>query len=216
MILSFTLKRAGLFTGPSCKETRHSDLSVVKALLLGRSTIHTKGRKTVNRFGRAAHYEWLIQKRCREKISADEREMLNAMLSALQRNKIAVWLRDGAICEVRKKCKINGVRLGYTPDAVKHHRKITGSDLKTTACGSREDFIASCIKYGYFRQDVTYTKAYPLNDYWIVGIQKTKTNPKVYLVYTNDFPEERNYADQELDWLLYIHQHYGTPKKKVA
>lgn len=115
---------------------------------------------------------------------------------------------DKAICEIKKKKKLNGVLVAYILDINQKHRK-RGADLKTTNAKNLEDFISKAIDFGYFRQGETYKVAEGLKDFVFIGIQKEPPF-NVYILDVSLYPEEVKYAQQELEFLLYFYQNYGV------
>src|SRR5687767_3396565 len=171
------MKRSGVTLGPSSRCTRHSDLGTLKSWLCGERV--SFGYKAHNNFGSAVHMHFLLRKPGKFKLSIDEIHHKGGMIQSLNRDPIVRRLM--AVCptrEKRKPCTLNGVRMKFTADA---HGKRVAVDLKTTICGSKKDFVKSAIKYGYFRQGLTYMKGLSLKEYWIIGIQKVFPY-KVYLV----------------------------------
>lgn len=213
--IAIYLKRAGLTLGPSLRRTRHSDLSVLKEFLLGFRP--SFGFKAHNNFGGAVHYEYYQGKPVGFKLTKEELYTKAQMLAALRRDPLAKRLfASHPIKEKRKFVTLNGVRIGFTPDA---HGMTSVEDLKTTRCRTFADFIRSAIEYGYFRQRETYipalhVKGFPVKAYWIIGIQK-QAPWTVFHVHTNQYVEACAYAKNELEFLLYFYKHYGNPNWKT-
>lgn len=135
------------------------------------------------------------------------------MLAALKKSVIATKLLEH--CTVREKrrvIKLNGIRFGFTPDA---HGTKHIVDLKTTICANQAAFVESAIKYGYFRQGVTYMLATGIKQFYIIGVQK-KYPYSVYIVWLQspEFKDIINYVTEELKFLLYFYQNYGSPNYK--
>lgn len=209
---SIYLRRAGLTLGPSLRCTRHSDLSTLKAFLIGGFV--SFGYKAHNNFGSSVHATFLENKTSKHFLTPEERAHKQNMIATLRANPIVKQLL--AAChtfEVRRGAKLNGVKLKYTPDG--HGKKII-IDLKTTRCSSARAFFESAIKYGYFRQGKTYMLCLGLKEYWIIGIQKERPY-KVYLICITDPRNavELRYAELELEFLLYFYKHYGNPNWKA-
>lgn len=171
------------------------------------------GYKAHNNFGRAAHERFLLRRPGRYKLTREEKKHLAAMMKALEGH--AVVRKIMSCCPIREKRKrvvLNGVKVGYTPDA---HGSVIMADLKTTVCRTFKDFIQAAFEYGYFRQGKQYGMAVGTREYWIIGIRK---NPpyKVFLIPTHDkeYKLAMNYVERELEFLLYFFQNYGNPNYK--
>lgn len=207
--LALYLKRAGRLTGPSCLETRHSALSVLKKVLLG--GVPDTGYKAYNNFGSAVHSLFLVNKKGRWKLNPIEHRTREMMVKSLKSHPIVNRLLSQChTFEKRKKTKLNGVKLGFTPDG---HGNVIGIDLKTTACTDLKDFEIKAFEYGYFRQGRTYSIPLKLKEFWIIGIGK-KPPFSVFIILTNNFKDWMHYAEKELEFLLYIYKNYGTFKKR--
>lgn len=211
MELAAYLKRAGVMTGPLKRMTRHSELSLIKSHLLGEQI--SLGYKAHNNFGSAVHSRWFLKKKSKHKLTEDETKMLESMVAVWENHKIIQRLLAGCVCEKRLSTVLNGVRVGYTPDA--RHKTWT-VDGKTTACTSFEQFLTSAIKYGYFRQGVQYTLPHKQKQHIIIGVEKKIGTPKVYIIDVFQYKEHVKYCQQELQFLLYIYKHYGTYKLKKS
>lgn len=214
------LKKARLTTGPSLRrETRHSNLSVLKAFILGESLVVTKLKKSAYNLGTAVHEKYLKGKN-RRKLTPEDRKHYKGMLAALERSPIARRLFAGTIKEKRIRSVINGVRIGGTPDARKPIGKDKNvcayvNDLKTTACTTFAAFLITSFKYGYFRQGVTYMIFTKAREYFLVGVSKIPPY-RVFIFRLQDYPDLLRYAEQELKFLLYFYKRYGNPKRKKA
>jgi len=206
--LPLYLKRAGVISGPSSKLTRHSELSVFKGWLLCNVTDYSNPsmRKVAN-FGLAVH-EAYLQNKWKRKIDKEERIMRDVMVDTLQRHPVCKRLYADSIREKRRKATLNGVKIGLTPDI---EQSTTISDLKTTKCQTLAEFIIAAFEYGYFRQGKTYLVSRNLKDYFIIGIQKVKKKPKIFIVYINEHKEFMHYVEAELAFLLYFYSRYGRP-----
>lgn len=207
-------RRAGVVSGPLRANTRHSDLSTIKTWLIGDELRF--GYSAAFNFGSAVHSSWLVKKKGNWKLSDVEQLARAAMLRSLDGNPIATkLLTECTDRERRRGCKLNGVAIKFTPDANGKKRML---DLKTTACRSLKDFIAKSFQYGYFRQGVTYLLATGCKEYYIIGIQKSAPF-QVFIVWLQDprFRDWLEYANEELKFLLYFYQNYGSPKyRKVS
>ena len=211
MNLQLTLKRAGIITGPKVtRETRHSELSVIKAFLLGRVFFVSRATQKTFDFGSAVHETYLIGG-TKRKLDAKETPLFLGMLNSLNRHPIARKLFADTVREKRVKWIYEGVKFGGTPDARKPG---IINDLKTTACTNGQDFLKKAFEYGYFRQGVTYMIAVPgVKEFFIVGISKTPPHP-VFVVLIQRYPDLVRYAKEELKFLTYFYKNYGTPKGK--
>lgn len=194
-------------TGPITKRTRHSSLSVVKTALL-QGYCFAQGYKKYNNFGSAVHSLYLVGKLGKWKLNIVEKRNRAGMIASLQANPVAVRVMEQCpVRERRRVCRIMGVNMHYTPDA---HGKRLGGDLKTSATTTKEDFLASAFKYGYFRQGITYSIPLGLKEFWILGVGKARPWP-VFPVLIQHYPEYLRYARQELHFLLYTFKNYGHP-----
>lgn len=202
------MKRAGLMTGSLLsRRTRHSELALVKTFLLGK--VIKIGYNTAYNFGSAVHEEFLVNKKSKRKLTAEEQKDLKGMMNSLRKHPIVKKLMVNLICEKRQHTELNKIKLGFTPDGL--HRLLKWIiDLKTTSCQNITVFTKKCIEYGYFRQGVTYMIATKAKEFYIIGIQKSSPY-KVYIVRLQDFKNELRYAEEELAFLLYIYSNYGIP-----
>lgn len=141
----------------------------------------------------------------------EEEGKMQGMLAALNAHPIVQsLLKQCHTFEKRKHTKIGSVKISYTCDG---SGKLIIIDLKTSSTNSLSAFVDSAIKYGYFRQGLTYMKCENKKEYWIIGIQKTPPY-QVYLVYlqAKEHKETMEYMEAELSFLLYFYQRYGYPK----
>lgn len=198
-------------TGPLKRKTRHSELSQIKTHLLGEKL--SLGYAAHNNFGTAVHSRWFMKKNAKCKLTEDESRMLECMVAVWENNKLIQKLLAGCVCEKRLSTVLNGVKVGYTPDA--RHKNYT-VDGKTTVCSSFEQFLTAAIKYGYFRQGVQYTLPHKQKQHIIIGVQKVIGTPKIYIIDVFQYKEHVNYCMQELALLLYIYKNYGSYKLKKS
>lgn len=215
MQLKDYLKRAGLVTGPSRKLTRHTHLGVIKSFLMGNGTKikASKGeKKTYQAFGTVLHELFLLKKlsklgkKLHKELSDKDKKLIKGMLESLNKHPVVQELMKKVVCEKTRRIKMGGVRLQYTPDAVKE--KKIGIDLKTTVCNNFGSFIYAAFGYGYYRQGATYSRAANLTDFFIIGIQKAYPY-KVMVVHISTHKDKMEYANNELDFLLYFYKNYG-------
>jgi len=218
--LALYMKRAGAISGPLLSPTRHSDMGTTKTWLIGQTV--SFGYKSHNNFGSATHLRFLLRKRGKFKLTKDEEKKIEGMMKELDAHPVVRKLMS--LCPTRekrrKKIRLNGVLVNLTPDA---NGLTIIIDLKTTACDSFDKFLASCIKYGYFRQGKTYSIALratglSIKEYWIIGIEKNLPH-KVFLVHINEYKEWMTYVERELEFLLYFYNGYGKPnyrRKNIA
>jgi len=199
-------------SGPSSKRTRHSELSQIKHFLLtGR--LPQAHKKVHENFGTALHEKFLEDKTTKRKLTIVEQRTIERMIQALRKDVVVVWLMEDSIREKRLSFTIHGVPMGGTPD-IKQPKPKRISDLKSTVCGSLQEFVEKAFTYGYFRQGVTYLKGTGYKEYYIIGIQK-QAPFSVFIVYLQDpqFRSIMRYCEKELEFLLYIFKHYGKPNK---
>lgn len=133
------------------------------------------------------------------------------MVVSLNRNLVVKKLM--AHCQIRERRRhtvLNGVKVGYTPDA--HGPKIC-VDPKTTVLADLQSFAIAALGYGYYRQGVQYSLALGVKEYWIIGIQKFAPF-KVFLIPIFEDKATIKYCEQELEFLLYFYKHYGNPNWK--
>jgi len=204
-----SLIRAGVTSGPLHSSTRHSNLSLIKAWLFNEPI--SFGYKAHNNFGSAVHSMFLEKKRGRWKLNNAELANMNGMIKSLHDNPIVVSLLSQChTFEKRKHTRINDVKLSYTCDGF---GKSLILDLKTSSTTSMKAFVDSAIKYGYFRQGLTYMKATGINQYYIIGIQKSAPY-QVYIVHLQSptYKDLMVYIEAELNFLLFFYQYYGYPK----
>lgn len=210
MTLSEYLRSQKITTGPLRKNTRHSHLTLIKTILCG--GVVTFGYKSYNNFGSALHEVFLLGK-TKLKLSPGEEVMLSGMIAALRANPIVTQLMEDTIREKRKHTVVHGVKLSYTPDAKKkpHIKRKSISDLKSTACTEFQDFVDKAFEYGYFRQGETYTIAENADDFYDIGITKSKPH-KVFILHlqAKEHAARMRYVAHELKMLLYFYMHYGT------
>lgn len=206
MRLPLYLKRAKIITGPLAKRvnTSHSALEVILKFLTNREQF--KGGEVFLHFGNACHEQFALGKHERE-VTVIQQRALNIMCKKLHEHPVVKRLLKGAIQEVKKKTKLNGVLISYILDI---HQLITrlGGDLKTTTAKSLEEFVEKAIEFGYIRQGVTYKVAEKLKDFIFIGIQKEPPY-NVYIMILSDHPDEIEYSMEELEFLLYFFQNYG-------
>jgi len=214
MKLNLYLKQRGIITGPLSKRknTSHSRLDVILKYLTNREQFH--GGEGFLYFGSALHSlsleggTKLLQS---VNIALPDRKRIMLMAAKLETNPVWKKLMLGAICELKKKTSLNGVRVSYILDILQKKLR-RGADLKTTVCKTFEEFVQSAIDYGYFRQGETYKAAEKLKDFIFVGIQKVPPH-NIYILDVSLYPEETKYAIQELEFLLYFYDNYGNVLK---
>jgi len=218
MRLAEYLKRAGVITGPISQLTRHTHLGHLKSGLMGKKIIITgvknKGaKKSYQAFGTVLHELFLlgkltaVGKKLWKGLDSSDKRKISGMLKALNSNPAVKLLMTNVVCEKTQRITMSGVRLQFTPDAVQN--KKIGIDLKSTVCANFASFIYAAFGYGYYRQGVTYSRAAKLSDFFIIGIQK---NPpyKVMVVHISKHRDKIQYAEKELDFLLYYYKKYGN------
>jgi hypothetical protein len=206
MRLNLYLKRAKIITGPLAKRvnTSHSALEVILKFLTNREQF--KGGEVYLHFGNACHEQFALGKHERE-VTVIQQRALNIMCKKLHEHPVVKRLLKGAIQEVKKKTKLNGVLISYILDIHQLTTKL-GGDLKTTTAKSLEEFVEKAIEFGYPRQGVTYKVAEKLKDFIFIGIQKEPPY-NVYIMILSEYPDEIAYSMEELEFLLYFFQNYG-------
>jgi hypothetical protein len=212
MSLSVYLKQRGIVTGPLAKKvnTSHSSLEVILKYLTNREQF--RGGESFLVFGSATHERCLVNiSTTWKKLETRERTFVARMEEKFKSHPVIKKLMDGATCEIKKKTLLNGVKVTYILD-IHQKKKRRGSDLKTTACKTLEEFIKSAIDYGYFRQGVTYKAAENLLEFIFIGLQKEPPF-NVYILDISLYPEEVKYSIEELEFLLYFFQNYGKFEK---
>lgn len=204
MHLTTYLQRAGVTSGPSFKNTSHSQLEVIKRGLLGLPQF--KGGEAFLSFGSALHEQWLEAKKG-HKLDKVSQLQLHSCLQALNSSQSAMWLLKDSVREEKLKTRIHGVEMAFILDIHKKKERI-GADLKTTGVRNLSEFVLKAKEYGYFRQAITYIRAANLKDFYFIAVTKT-ASPKVFIMRVGDYPEELHYAEEELKFLLYFYGHYG-------
>lgn len=205
MHLPTYLQRAGVTTGSLVKNTSHSGLEIIKKSLLGLPQF--KGGEVFLVFGSALHEMWLENKSA-YKLDKAQTKQLNQCLNALNASPEAMQLMKDSIREEKLKVKLNGVEMAFILDIHKKKARV-GADLKTSGVRSLNEFITKAKEYGYFRQGVTYVKAAGLKAFYFIAVTKEPI-PRVFIFCIQDHPEEMNYAERELEFLLYFYKHYGN------
>jgi hypothetical protein len=212
--LNVYLRQRGIVTGPRAKSknTSHSALDVILKHLTNREQF--KGGETFLIFGNATHTSFLLNKSEHKGLSRKEISYISAMCKKLWAHPVVRQLMDKAVCEKKKKRRLNGVLVAYILDINQKFLK-RGADLKTTTCKTLEEFIEKAIAFGYFRQGETYKVAEGLKDFIFIGIQKEPPF-NVYILDVSLYPQEIKYAKQELEFLLYFYQNYGNVLRSGA
>lgn len=209
MTLYHFLKSRNLITGPITKgkvNTSHSAMEVIKKAWCGQEQF--AGGEEFLHFGNALH-ERCLEDNHKRQVPIHQVELLASMASIFKAHKIIAALMKGAVCEKKFMVTLNGVKVVVILD-IRQIKKRLGADLKTTTAKSLADCIKKAIEYGYFRQGLTYIKAAKLNHFFFVFISK-ETAPQVFILDVAKFPAEMKYAEQELEWLLYMFKNYGKP-----
>lgn len=204
------LKRAGVTTGPLSLRINNSSLTVIKYFLLGYKPSLFDQRFQL--FGREFHKRSLEPKKRQKKLTPDEEGRLKVMVANLQANPVFAKYFAASLKEhLIDSTSINGIPVQGTLD-INHQGFKVGCDPKTTSCSNREEFIKSCIEYGYPRQDWMYCQMAGLKYFIFFGVQKFPPHA-IWPVSFHDkqFKEEYEYFKQEAIFLLYFFKHYGTP-----
>lgn len=204
------LRNNNLVTGPLARNTSHSGLSVIFNSICGFAQF--SGGEQFLTFGNALHERYLIDSYVR-KVTDDEGKLLLGMITALRKHIIAIALMKDSEREMKIYDRLNGVEVAMILD-IKQVKKKTGADLKSSACKTYKEFLESAIKYGYFRQGKTYKLGAKLNHFYFIGVSKFPPHP-VFILYVNDYPEEEQYAEQELKFLLYFYKFYGKTQLPI-
>lgn len=204
MALNAYLKRAGLTTGPLIRNTSHSRLEVVKKFLL--CLPQFKGGESFLVFGNELHLQWL-QNKGEEKLSLEENKKIKAMLQKLRANPICKMLYANSVREQKLYTTLHEVEIALILD-IEQQKEKRGADLKTTTCRNLKDFVEKAIEYGYFRQGKTYKLARKLKHFYFIAIQKEPPY-NIFIMDVSAYPAEEQYAEEELEFLLYFYKNYG-------
>jgi len=144
--------------------------------------------------GTEVHSRWMEKTKTKTRWNADHEKNINAMVNALNEDKISSGLLKGAAVEVEFDKIINGVRVfGYIDILPKI--KLIG-DLKTTALISGDAFI----KQMDFLQAALYLKAMNREDFYYIGI--SKITHAVFPYRVSKYPDRMMAANKELITLL--------------
>lgn len=199
------LQRSGLTTGPfSGSNTSHSAMGAIKLFLMGERPSVFPEIYLI--FGNTLHLCCLTGSRNFGKI--DTQKAVN-MTENFRAHPVVRSLMEKAIVEKKRYAVINGVMISLILDIEQPHVR-RASDLKTTTAKSLREFIEKAIELDYFRQGETYIIARKLDDFFFIGLGKNPPH-SIFIFSVNEYPEEREYAREELALLLYWHKTYGKP-----
>ncbi len=209
MSLATYLKKQSVVTGPLSLRVNNSTLSVIKYFLFG--YLPTSFDPRYQLFGREFHKRSLEQQKRKKKLTPDEEKRLKVMVRNLLANPVFKKYYDAKREHLIDTESITGIPVQGTLDVNNQKFKV-GCDPKTTSCKSREDFIKSCLEYGYPRQDWVYCQIAKLDYFIFFGVQKFPPH-SIFVVSFHDkqFKEEYHYFKQEAIFLLYFFKHYGIP-----
>lgn len=214
MRLQIYLKRAGRVTGPLGKNTSHSALEVIKKYLLGLPQF--KGGESFLFFGNHLHSTFAKEDPSgyAKHLSDSDLVKLVRMQEALDTHPVVKRLKKGATQEVKRYVKLNGVVVAIILDVHQIVAK-TGADLKTSDCKTVPAFIKKARKIGYFRQAKTYMLGAGLRYFFFITITKEE-DPTILVIDVGQYKDDLNYAEHELDFLLYFFANYGNVLEGVA
>lgn len=205
MTLSSLLKRLGKTTGPLLdSNTSHSGMDGIKMLLFGQTPSPFPEHFLI--FGNTLHLRCLTKSKERGKIDV---EILERMVTVWFKSTLVKKLLHRSVREKKLYVFINGVKLAIILDIEQPHTR-TGADLKSTSCTTLAAFIAKAIELDYFRQGLIYKTGRRLREFYFIGVSKQYPH-SIFPLRIDDFPEEMEYARQELEFLLYFFSNYGKP-----
>lgn len=205
-MLNTYLKKIGLVTGPIEKNTSYSGLESLRKYLLGEPQF--LGGEEFFLFGNALHERLLEDKYdAYNKLPSWKQEMVEEMLIVLRAHPVVTKLMLNSVKEEKQYSKMNGVVMAYVLDIKKDKEKI-GADLKTTACTTYHDCLKKAIEYGYVKQGKIYMEMEDLKEFYFIFITKSKPY-NVFIISYKDFKDEEQYAENELEFLLYFYKNYG-------
>lgn len=205
----------------------NSGLSAFRAKLLGEPTFSVA--EATLRKGQLVHlatYQPREFERSPEFVSllpgqvgtAQNRAVINECLklSGIARSTplLKMLLRNpAAIVEEDIYCLLNKVPFKIKPDLrIPNHI----NDLKTTACRTRDEFIACFEQYGYWRQAWLYMEGTGCKNFTFLGVSKTVVG-NTFLVSSKDFKKEIREAGKEALELirLYLERHPDYVSKSL-
>lgn len=176
----------------------------IKLFLFGKSPSKFPEKYLI--FGNTLHLRCLTSSK---KVGKIDVEMLNRMVTAWLKSPLVKKLMERSIREKKLYVYINGVKLAIILDIEQPHTR-TGADLKSTSCKTLTGFIEKAISLDYFRQGLTYKLGRNLKEFYFLGLSKEKPH-EIFPLRIDDYPEEMEYARQELEFLLYFFKYYGKP-----
>lgn len=206
MTLAKYLIENNVVTGPLEKNTSHSGLEVIRKFILGQPQFI--GGETFLKFGSALHEVFLENIfTTYNTLSKPEKAKIVAMVNKLNSHPVVARLMQGSIREEKIYGTLYYALLALILDG-KQPPKKRGFDLKTTTCRTQEQFESKMVSYGYVKQGLIYKKLAGLKEFYFVAIQK-ETPYEIFIIDTNKYKKEEQYADQELKFLTYFYKHYG-------
>jgi hypothetical protein len=206
--------------GPPTKSINNSGLGAIKRILCGLPPF--LGGERYLLFGTELHYRCLERKKGKWKpYDDDEKKAMEGGVKAVMKNKLFLQSYRGAIIE--KKIKLPnafGIFGMHGTLDVNNKRMKRVLDLKTTSCFTEDEFIEKAIKLGYPRQGVIYEELSGNKESIFLGISKknigTEKKPEypIFIFDLNNFPQEKEEAKQEAEFLLSFYKEFGLPVDK--
>lgn len=168
------------------------------------------------------HYRALIKKKgVWEPYDEDEAKAMKGGLTSLLKCKVFTENYRGAVIEkLTKKANAFGIFGMHGTLDINNNRKKIMIDLKTTSAATEEEFISKAIKLSYPRQGCVYEELSGHKESIFIGISKknigTEEKPHypIFLFETNNYGKEKDYAREEVEYLLNFYKTYGLPSDK--
>lgn len=187
----------------------NSELGRIKREILGQPPLELK--EDTLYFGRMFHTA-LLEPHKYDPMAVDgkSRLMIEAMVQSCRKNfHINFFLHSPhSVFEKPHFFDFEGVPFKMKTDNILHD---WGTDAKSTACTTHEDFLATFDSYGYWRQAALYMKGENLKRFTFWGVQKNVNNPKVFIVNAHEFPRKLAEGLEEAQTLTL---HYDNRRKK--
>jgi len=208
--LAHYLTKNNLFYGPPSKSDyiSYSGLCEIRRVLLGEPAAKIDPKYFV--FGSELHLRFLKDKKSKHKFTKQEETDLEGMQEALWKDPFVRKIMRSSIKEVETIRLVQGVNVKVILDINGDHSFADiGVDLKTTSAKDYKQFVNAAIhKYRYLGQSWLYKEAEQLNEFYFVGIQKTKPY-NVYILNVDDYAKEEKATIRETQFLLDFYRQFG-------
>jgi len=165
------------------------------------------------KFGEELHKRYLEPHRPHERLTLPEEVNLRRMLDILREDEELEEYRAGATIEMtyvnnvwqmdqQVKIKVDMGRKDYVRKIRRNWK--SAKDLKTTSARTFSEFMASTVKFKYWKQAALYMAVEGLDDFEFIA--PSKHTDDVFKVRASDYPHYLKQGELQAKFLIQIHQ----------